>query len=121
LSAPHRIAAHEFLSDRYDSSLDTLLGETDSTELEALLSDTNEEVIDSILEGANSRPNVVSDTTLDDALILSDRKEAQPDIVPDKNTDTPNPHAITPSRTQSAKASDKKGSTSSILSDAKVD
>jgi hypothetical protein len=61
LSAPHRIAAHEFLSDRYDSSLDMLLGETDSAELEALLSDTNEEVIDTILEGANSRPNIVSD------------------------------------------------------------
>jgi hypothetical protein len=26
LSTPHRIAAHEFLSDRYDSSLDMLLG-----------------------------------------------------------------------------------------------
>jgi hypothetical protein len=61
-SAPHRIAAHEFLSDRYDSSLDMLLGETDSAELEALLSDTNEEVIDTILEGANNRPDFVSDT-----------------------------------------------------------
>jgi hypothetical protein len=52
-SAPHRIAAHEFLSDRYDSSLDTLLGETDSAAFEALLSDTNEEVVDAILEGGN--------------------------------------------------------------------
>ena len=62
LSAPHRIAAHEFLSDRYDSSLDTLLGETDSAEFEALLSDTNEEVVDAILEGVNRRPDMVSDT-----------------------------------------------------------
>ena len=62
LSAPHRIAAHEFLSDRYDSSLDTLLGETDSAEFEALLSDTNEEVIDAILGGVHRRPDVVSDT-----------------------------------------------------------
>jgi hypothetical protein len=62
LSAPHRIAAHEFLSDRYDSSLDTLLGETDSAEFEALLSDTNEEVVDAILEGGNRRPAMVSDT-----------------------------------------------------------
>jgi hypothetical protein len=61
-SAPHRIAAHEFLSDRYDSSLDTLLGETDSAEFEALLSDTNEEVVDAILEGGNRRPDMVSDT-----------------------------------------------------------
>ena len=62
LSAPYRIAAHEFLSDRYDSSLDTLLGETDSAEFEALLSDTNEEVVDAILEGVNRRPDIVSDT-----------------------------------------------------------
>ena len=61
-AAPHRIAAHEFLSDRYDSSLDTLLGETDSAEFEALLSDTKEEVVDAILEGGNRRPDSVSDT-----------------------------------------------------------
>jgi len=64
LSAPHRIAAHEFLSDRYDSSLDTLLGETDSAAFEALLSDTNEEVVDAILEGVNRRPAMVSDTNV---------------------------------------------------------
>src|SRR5262245_10273060 len=40
-SGPHRLAAHEFLSDRYESPLDTLLGETDSPGLETLLSDTN--------------------------------------------------------------------------------
>jgi hypothetical protein len=61
-SAPHRIAAHEFLSDRYDSSLDTLLGETDRAAFEALLSDTNAEVVDAILEGGNRRPDMVSDT-----------------------------------------------------------
>ena len=61
-SAPHRIAAHEFLSDRYDSSLDTLLGETDSAAFEALLSDTNAEVVDALLEGGNRRPDMVSDT-----------------------------------------------------------
>src|SRR5262245_40291551 len=49
LSVPHRIAAHEFLSDRYDSSLDLLLGETDSAEREALLSDTHEAVIETML------------------------------------------------------------------------
>jgi hypothetical protein len=76
LAAPHRIAAHEFLADRYDSSLDTLLGETDSTGLEALLSDMKEEVIDTILEEANRRPDMVSDT-----------KEAMADIASDSHTD----------------------------------
>jgi hypothetical protein len=79
LSTPHRIAAHEFLSDRYDSSLDMLLGETDSAELETLLSDTNEEMIDTMLEGTNSRSDIVSDTKLDDAPILSYRKAAKPE------------------------------------------
>jgi hypothetical protein len=82
LSAPHRIAAHEFLSDRYDSSLDMLLGETDSAELEAFLSDTNAEVIDTILEGANRRSDVVSDTTLGDTPRLSDRTAAQTESTP---------------------------------------
>jgi hypothetical protein len=63
LSAPHRIAAHEFLSDRYDSLLDTLLGETDCAAFEAFLSDTNAEVVDAILEGGNRRPAMVSDWT----------------------------------------------------------
>jgi hypothetical protein len=121
LSAPHRIAAHEFLSDRYDSSLDMLLGETDSAELEALLSDTNAEIIDTFLEGANSRPDMVSDTQLADAPLLSDRKEIQPDIVSDKHMDAPNPRAIPSWRTQSAKASDTKGVPSSIPSDTKAD
>ena len=44
-SGPHQLAAHEFLSDRYESPLDMLLGESDSAELEDLLSDTNREVI----------------------------------------------------------------------------
>ena len=79
LSTPHRIAAHEFLSDRYDSSLDMLLGEADSAELETLLSDTHEEMIDTILEGTNNRPDSVSDTKFDDAPILPDRKAAKPE------------------------------------------
>ena len=45
LSTPHRLAAHEFLSDRYESELDTLLGETDSAGLEELLSGTNEDIV----------------------------------------------------------------------------
>jgi hypothetical protein len=82
LAAPHRIAAHEFLSDRYDSSLDMLLGETDSAALEAFLSDTNAEVIETILAGANRRPEVVSDTTSGDTPRLSDRTAAQTESTP---------------------------------------
>ena len=52
-SAPHRLAAHEFLSDRYETPLDTLIGETDSTEVEALLSDTNEALVETILSDTN--------------------------------------------------------------------
>ena len=45
LRAPHRVAEHEFLSDRYESPLDTLVGETDSAGLAELLSDTNNLVV----------------------------------------------------------------------------
>ena len=123
-SGPHRLAAHEFLSDRYDSSLDMLLGETDSAELEALLSDTNEGVIDTILEGANRRSEVVSDTTLGDTprrsdrtaahtestpvpAMMSDTKEGMPDIVSDDNENAAMP-TRTPARRLSRKMSDKK-------------
>jgi len=117
LSTPHRIAAHEFLSDRYDASLDMLLGEADRAALETLLSDTHEEMIDTMLEGTNTRPDMVSDTNLDDTPILSDRKEAQPSIVSAKHTDTPNPRAMTPSSRQSAKVSGTKADIPSFLSD----
>jgi hypothetical protein len=73
-AGPHRLAAQEFLSDRYESALDMLLGETDSAGLEALLSDTNEEAIKTLMLGVNSRPDIVSDTKPDDAHILSDAK-----------------------------------------------
>src|SRR6266446_8979848 len=41
LSGPHPLTEHEFPSDRYESPLDTLVGETDSAGLAELLSDTN--------------------------------------------------------------------------------
>jgi hypothetical protein len=117
----HRLAAHEFLSDRYESALDTLLAETDSAGLDELLSDTNEEAMESLVLGVNSEPDIVSDTKSDDAHNLSDTKEAQPDIVSDKKTDTPKTRAVRPPRTQSAKVSDKKREAPSILSDTKRD
>ena len=61
-SGPHRLAAHEFLSDECRSPLDTLIGETDSTEVEALLSDTNEALVETILSDANREGIYTSDT-----------------------------------------------------------
>jgi hypothetical protein len=54
-SGPHRLAAHEFLSGRYESPLDMLIGETDSAEVEALLSDTNKTIVETILPDTNSQ------------------------------------------------------------------
>jgi hypothetical protein len=120
-TGPHRLASQEFLSDRYESALDTLLAETDSAGLDELLSDTNEEALESLVLGVNSEPDIVSDTKLDDTHIMYDTKEAQPDIVSDKNRDISKRRAVKPPHAQSAKASDTKGDVASILSDAKAD
>lgn len=61
-SGPQRLAAHEFLSDRYESPLDTLIGETDSAGLEDLLSGTQEEVVGTILSDAHGEIASTSDT-----------------------------------------------------------
>ena len=60
LAAPHRIAAHEFLSDRYDSSLDTLLGATDIAAITAAAPRTGRflNIVGSPLEGP-SQPRVL--------------------------------------------------------------
>ena len=67
LTAPHRVAAHEFLSDRYESPLDTLVGETDSVGFDELLSDTNKAAIDLLASDTNSDREYVSDTKGDDS------------------------------------------------------
>ena len=82
---PHRLAAHEFLSDRYESLLDTLLGETDSAEVESLLSDTNAEVVETI---------------------LSDTKDVRADIPSDSKAESAATPVGTPTRGRSRKASD---------------
>jgi hypothetical protein len=117
-SGPHRLAAHEFLSDRYESSLDTLIGESDSAELEDFLSETNREVVEAML----------SDTSGADAY-TSDTKEAMIDIASDNNTDRAAVPTRTPARARSRKVSDRKvvddnmsdtkADSSSILSDKK--
>jgi hypothetical protein len=61
-SGPHRLAAHEFLSDRYETPLDTLLEETDRAEREALMSDTNGVVIGTILSDTNRDTTYLPDT-----------------------------------------------------------
>jgi hypothetical protein len=120
-TGPHRLASQEFLSDRYESALDTLLAETDNAGLDELLSATNKEVVETLLSEPNSGPDITSDTKADDADILSAGKGAQLDIASDRNADTPKPRAVRPPRAQSAKASDKKRGASSILSDTKAD
>src|SRR5262245_10981215 len=61
-SGPHRLAAHEFLSDRYESPLDMLIGETDSTEREDLLSDTNRAIVETMLSDTRGENKNASDT-----------------------------------------------------------
>lgn len=96
-SGPQRLAAHEFLSDRYESPLDTLLGETDSAELDALLSDTNEDMVEAML----------SDTSGEDES-MSDTKGAITDITSDDNRDSIATSSETPVRGRSRKASGRK-------------
>src|SRR4029434_6174749 len=97
-SGPHQLAAHEFLSDRYESSLDMLLGGSESAELEDLLSDTNREVVEAMLSDTRGGDGYASDT-----------KEAMTAIASDDNTDRVAVPPRTPARARSRKVSDRKG------------
>jgi hypothetical protein len=107
-SGPHRLAAHEFLSDRYESPLDTLIGEADSAELENLASDTNEEVVEAMLSDTSGRDAYTSDT-----------KEAMTTRTSDDNTDRAAVPPRTPARARSQKASDIKADAPPIMPDKK--
>ena len=96
-TVPQRLAAHEFLSDRYESPLDLLVGETESAELEALLSDTSERVIDTILADTQRGLDIVSDT-----------KDARAARAPDSQGERADTHTETPARARSRKVSDRK-------------
>ena len=96
-SGPHRLAAHEFLSDRYESPLDMLLGETDSTEREDLLSDTNKAIVETMLPETSGEDEYASDT-----------KGAITDITSDDNRHSTSTPLETPVRRRSRKASDRK-------------
>jgi hypothetical protein len=99
LAGPHRLAVHEFLSDRYESPLDTLIGESDSAGLEALLSDTNEAVAETILSETSSASDIVSDP-----------KEARRNILSDSKTDNTETYRGTPARARARKVSHRKRS-----------
>ena len=93
-SGPQRLAAHEFLSDRYESPLDTLLSETDSAGLDALMSDTHE-VVETLL----------ADAQQDDAL-LSDTQAGMPERTAASTTASAATPTGTPARARSRKGSD---------------
>jgi len=96
-ATPQRLAAHEFLADRYASPLDTLIGETDSVEREALLSDRHEAVIETVLSDTHGEDSYVSDT-----------KAAISDKTSDKNTESTTTQRERPAHARSHKASDRK-------------
>jgi hypothetical protein len=80
-SDPHRLAEREFMSDRYESPLDTLLGETDSAERASLLSDINEAMVETLLSDTKRVEKIVSDTNEAQAAMMSDTTMAHTDIV----------------------------------------
>ena len=101
-SGPQRLAAHEFLADRYESPLDMLIGETDSAGLEALLSASHEEVVETILsdtpaamaartsDSNTARANTHTETlTPGRSRTVSNRKAAQAVPQASSTTDTP--------------------------------
>ena len=82
---PQPLAAHEFLSDRYESPLDLLVGETDSAGLDAFLAETHEGVVDSILSDTPGGPALMSDTTS----AMADRTSTSKVESADTLTETP--------------------------------
>jgi hypothetical protein len=95
-SGSHRLSAHEFLSDRYESPLDILIGETDSAGLEEILSGTNEAVVETILAETNNGPESVSARKAG----LADRTSAS-------KTESAATPTGTPARGRSRKGSDR--------------
>jgi hypothetical protein len=96
-TVPHRLAAHEFLSDRYESPLDLLVGETEPAGLDAFVSDTNERVIDTILADTPRGSAMVSDT--------EEARAARASVSHGARADT---HTETPARARSRKVSGRK-------------
>jgi hypothetical protein len=102
-TVPQRLAAHEFLSDRYESPLDLLVGETDTAELEAFLAETHAGVIDTILADTTGAPALMSDTKDTRAARASARKAERVEPRPGR-----------PARARSRKASGRKTAISDV-------
>src|SRR4029450_4439175 len=108
-SGPHQLAGHEFLSDRYESPLDMLLGERNSAELKDLLSDTNREVVEAMLSDTSGRDAYASDT-----------KEAMTDRTSNANRGSTESRTRAAARARSQQVSDRKGADNNT-SDTKKD
>jgi hypothetical protein len=96
-TVPHRLAAHEFLSDRYESPLDMLVGETDPAGLDACVSDPNQRVIDTILADTPRGSSMVSDT-----------EEARAARASGSHGECADTHTETPARARSRKGAGRK-------------
>jgi hypothetical protein len=126
LTGPHRIAAHEFLSDRYESPLDTLVGETDSAGLAELLSETNDFAIEKIMSDPNRGAGYMSDTNENDRIISDANRDTSKasDMnagaynVSDVNRDVDNPPYTS---SDEEITSDTKAVHADIMSDTKED
>jgi hypothetical protein len=104
-TVPHRLAAHELLSDRYESPLDMLVGETDPAGLDAIVSDINERVIDTILADTPRGSAIVSDT--------EEARVARASVSHGARADT---YTEKPARARSRKVSGRKAAQAGILS-----
>src|SRR5437016_4138658 len=80
-------ATRAFLSDRNETPLDMLVGETDSAEREALLAAPPEPVIDTCLSDTNRDNDIVSDTQEAEVLV-SDTKVVPAPILSDAQRGT---------------------------------
>ena len=109
MASPHRLAAHAFLFDRYESPLDLLVGEIERAGLEACLADTKETVVDTILSDRHGGPHLISDTNeaMADRVAQSKARSAET---------RPGPSA----RARSRKAADGKAATSARRSGRKA-
>ena len=110
LAGPHRLAAQEFLSDRYESPLDMLVGEIDSAGVDTFVSDTNGEAVDDLLAEGERQPPILSDTK---------------EMMSDRNQETAKSRTVARGRAHPRKASDTKAvlpapSGPAILSDTNV-
>ena len=105
----HRLAAHEFLSDRYESPLDTLVGETDKAALEEFVSGRNPAAMALLDADAARDREYVSDTIEED------------DILSDMNRDEDNEDIVSDTKRDEAIVSDTKAVPDDIVSDTKAD